>query len=184
MSLAAVSLVFLFFGALPVFAAEEHAASVTQLLVPLANFLIFLYIIKRFAGPAVGDYLRSRRQRLLAALEEAAREKQRAEDVRQDYERRLAGSADEARTLIETLRGDGERQRTKISSDAEELARKIVADAQFQAEQEGKLARQRLRRELAQAARDKAEELIRRHLAPGDQDRLVTEFLSQLRGQR
>jgi F0F1-type ATP synthase membrane subunit b/b' len=65
-------------------------------------------------------------------------------------------------------------------SEAEELARRIAADAEFQAQQEVKMARQRLRAELAAAARAEAEKLIRRHLTPGDQGRLVEDFLSQL----
>lgn len=180
MSLALTFFLILLACAQPSYAAEEHAASVTQLFFPVINFLLFLYLLKRFLVPAIRDFLRSRRERLLAALEEAQKGKKGAEAIRAGYRERLAGSEEEARALFESLRTDGERQKAKILSEAEELAKKIIADAEFQAQQEVKVARQRLRRELAEAARAEAEKLIRRHLAPEDQGRLVEDFLSRL----
>lgn len=180
MSLAGTFFLILLAWAQPSYAAEEHSASVTQLLFPLINFLIFFYLMKRFLVPVIRDFLRSRRERLLSALEEAQRGKKIAEETHLSYRNRLAGIAEEARALSETLRADGEKQRAKILSAAEELARKITADAEFQAQQEVKVARQRVRNELAAAARGEAEKLIRRHLTPGDEERLVGEFLSQL----
>ena len=50
---------------------EEHAASVTQIIFPLINFLIFLYLIKRFLLPLIQSHLRSRREEIVAALGEA-----------------------------------------------------------------------------------------------------------------
>jgi F-type H+-transporting ATPase subunit b len=184
MSLSWIFFLMVLAWARPLFAAEGHVASINQLFFPLINFLIFLYLLKRFLVPVIQDYLRSRRERLMSALEEAQGKKKSAEAALLNYRERLGKSAEEARALSETFRTDGERQKAKIISDAEEMARKITLDAQFQAEQEVKVARQRLRRELAGAARAEAEKLIRRHLEPGDQERLVEEFLSQLEGIR
>ncbi|MEK7782619.1 MAG: ATP synthase F0 subunit B [Candidatus Binatota bacterium] len=60
---------------------EEHAASVTEIIFPLINFLIFLYLIKRFLLPVVRSHLRSRREQIVSALGEADESKRRAEEM-------------------------------------------------------------------------------------------------------
>lgn len=159
---------------------EGHAASVTEIIFPLINFLIFLYLIKRFLLPVVRSHLRSRREQIVAALGEADGSKRRAEDMVRDYRARLGRMADEANRLREELRADGEREKAKLLKEAEELAGKIKVDADFLAEQEIKLARQRLREEIARLAQEAAQKLIQSHLTPDDQKHLVEEFLSEV----
>ena len=157
---------------------EEHAASVTQIIFPLINFLIFLYVIKRFLLPLIKSHLRSRREEIVAALGEADESKRSAEAMVREYRARLARMAEETKKIREELRADGEREKARLLKEAEELASKIKADAGFLAEQEVKLARQRLREEMARLAQEAAQKLIQSHLTPSDQKRLVEEFLS------
>lgn len=162
---------------------EEHAAPVTELIFPLINFLIFLYLIKRFVVPLIKGRLRSRRAEIVAALGEADESRRRAEALVRDYRARLARIEEEAKRIRDELRADGEQQAAKLLREAEELAAQIKADADFLAEQEIKLARQKLREEIARSAEEAARKLIQAHLAPADQQRLVEEFLSEV-GQR
>lgn len=157
---------------------EEHAASATQLFYPLINFLIFAYLIKRLLLPLVKNYLRSRREEIVAALGEADESKRRAEAMVQEYRARMARLEEEMKRLREELRADGEREKAKMLREAEETAAKIKVDADFLAAQEIKLARQRLREEIARLAQAAAQKLIQSHLTPADQKRLVEEFLS------
>jgi F-type H+-transporting ATPase subunit b len=164
--------------AAPSAVAEKHAASITQLIFPLINFLIFVYLLKRFLMPFVKGHLRSRREEIAAAVKEADEARARAEALLRDYRRRLARLDEEGREIRDALSAEGERGKLKLIADAEELARRIKADADFLAEQEVKLARQQLMREIARLAREDAEKLVQGHLNPADQKRLVKEFLS------
>lgn len=157
--------------------AEHHAAPVSQLLFPFLNFLIFVYLIKRFVVPIIQNYLKSRREGLLGAVKEADEGKRRAEAAVRDYRERLARLNQEVRQIEESLKADGEREKTKLLRDAEELASKIKEDARFLADQEVKAARQGIREEMAGTARSNAEELLRRHLSGADHDRLIEEFV-------
>ena len=157
---------------------EEHAASVTQVIFPLINFLIFFYLIKRFLLPMIKDHLRTRREEIVAALGEADESKRNAEVMIRDYRARLARMEEEAKKLREMFRAEGEREKAKLLREAEELAAKIRADADFLAEQELKLARQKVREEIARLAQAAAQKVIQDHLTPADQKRLVEEFLS------
>jgi F-type H+-transporting ATPase subunit b len=104
--------------------------------------------------------------------------------VLRNYRDRLASVDDETKTLLETLRAEGERERAKILREAEELASKIKADADFVSQQEIKIARQQVREEIAQIARETAESAIRANLRAADQERLVEQFLHGIEGVR
>lgn len=156
---------------------EGHAASVTQLIFPLINFLIFLYLVKRFLFPFLRDHLRSRREEILAALKEADEGRERAEVLGRDYRGRLGRLDEETKEIREALRAEGVRERAKLLSEAEDIAVKIKADADFIAEQEVKMARVQVREEMARIAQAAAEKVVQSHLTSADQRRLVEEFV-------
>jgi len=156
---------------------EEHAASVTQLIFPLINFLIVLYLVKRFVLPLVKSHLRSRREELVAALGEADESKRSAEAMARDYRARLARLEEETRKIQEELRAEGQQERTRLLREAAEIASTIKTDADFLVEQEIKLARQKLRGEFARLAQAAAQRLVQDNLTAGDQKQLVEDFL-------
>jgi F-type H+-transporting ATPase subunit b len=157
--------------------AEHHAPSIGQIWFPLANFLIFVWILKRFAMPLVRDFLRSRREEILTTVQAAAEKKRRAEAVVQDYQNRSAHLNEEAQAIEASLRAEGERQKAKLLEEAEMSAKKILEDARFLAEQEAKVARQKIREEVANQAAASARELVQRNITAADQVRLADEFL-------
>lgn len=159
---------------------EVHAASVTQVIFPLINFLIFLYLVKRFLFPFIKDHLRSRREEILRSVKEADEGRERAEAMVRDYRDRLARLDEETKKIRETLHAEGEREKIKLLAEAEELATKIRADADFLAQQELKVAQQRMREEIARIAQTAAEQAVQRHLTSADQRRLVEGFLQEV----
>jgi len=60
------------------------------------------------------------------------------------------------------------------------LAAKIKEDAGFLADQEVKIARQKVREEMAARAEAAARELVRRNLSAADQGRLVEDFIQNI----
>ena len=160
--------------------AEAHAPGISELLFPAINFLIYAYLIKRFVFPLLRDYLRSRRQQVLTSIESAAENKQRAMAIVEDYKTRMAGLEQEIQSIQASLRAEGEREKAKLLQEAERLAVKIKEDAAFLAEQEVKVARQKIREEMAERAEHTAEELLKSQLSPADQSRLVAEFIQNV----
>jgi F-type H+-transporting ATPase subunit b len=160
--------------------AEHHAPSIDQIWFPLANFLIFLFIIVRYGLPPVRNFLRSRHDQVLATLQEAAAKKHQAEAIVQDYKSRLAHLEQEVQSIQASLRAEGEREKTKLLAETQLLAAKIKEDAQFLADQEVKVARQKIREDIANQAESTARELVQRELSPTDQDRLVEDFVGAI----
>jgi F-type H+-transporting ATPase subunit b len=160
--------------------AEHHAPSIHGIWFPLANFLIFAYIIKRFALPVVRDFLVSRRAEVLAAVNEASERKHRAEALVQEYKGRLARLDQEVQSIQALLRADGERERSKLLSVAAATAAKIKEDARFLADQEVKVAQHKIREEIAHRAEATARELVQRHISAADHDRLAEDFIGNI----
>jgi F-type H+-transporting ATPase subunit b len=160
--------------------AEHHAPSINDIWFPLGNFLIFAFIIVRFAFPLVRDFLQTRREEVLTTLKEASAKKQQAEALVQDYQRRLARLDQEVQSIQTELRVEAEREGTKLLGEAQTLAAKIKDDARFLADQEVRMARQRIREEMASQAVTAARELVQRRLSSADQVRLVDDFIQSI----
>jgi F-type H+-transporting ATPase subunit b len=165
-------------------AAEEHAAPISHILYPLLNFLIFLYLLKRFALPLARDYFHVRREQIARSLNEAAIAKERMEEKVQDYRERFVGLKEEIRKIHEAFVAEGEREKSRLLEEARALATKIRADSDFLAGQEFKVAQHQLRLEMARMAHAAAERSIRSHLTAADERRLIDEFVTGVGGAR
>ena len=161
-------------------AGGAHVPSITELLFPLINFLIFAWLVKRYALPIIRQHLQQRREGLVEAVATAQQAKGEAEGYVRKYRELLNVLEEECERIREGLRAEGERERTRIVAEAEESAAKLKADADFLAEQEVKMARQQLRGEMALLAEAAAERVIQQHMAAADQDRMVESFSQQI----
>jgi F-type H+-transporting ATPase subunit b len=160
--------------------AEHHAPSINDIWFPLGNFLIYLFIIVKFALPLVRDFLKSRREEVVSTIAEASAKKQAAEAVVNDFKVKLAGLDKEIQSMQAALRDEGEREKAKLVTEAQTTAVKIKEDAQFLADQEVKIAKQKVRQDLADHAEAVARELVQRNLSVADQVRLADEFLQNI----
>ena len=159
---------------------EHHSPSINDIWFPLGNFLIYAFIIVKFALPPVRDFLKTRREGVVSNIAQASAKKQRAEALVSEYKAKIAGLDNEIQMMHATLREEGEREKSRLVSEAQTLAEKIKEDTQFLADQEVKIARQQLRQEIANQAEAAARALVQRHLTAADQERLAQEFIQNI----
>lgn len=160
--------------------AEHHGPSINDIWFPLGNFLLYAFILVKFALPLVRDFLKTRRDEMVSTIAQAAAKKQAALALVSDYKIRVAGLDKEIETMRAALRDEGEREKTRLVIEAEALAVKIKQDTLFLADQEVKIARQQLRQEMANQAEAAARELVERNLSAADQIRLAEEFIQSI----
>jgi len=160
--------------------AEHHAPPISDVIFPALNFLIYAFIVVKFAFPLVRSFLQSRREEVIQVVAQASAKKQQAEALVREYKAKVAGLDNEVQSILSSWREDAEREKAKLLSEAQSLAAKLKEDAQFLGEQEVKIARQQIRDEMANQAEAMAEELVRRHLTPADQSRLAAEFIRDI----
>ncbi|HEY2921226.1 MAG TPA: hypothetical protein VGK77_19760 [Candidatus Binatia bacterium] len=160
--------------------AEHHGPSIWDVWWPFWNFVIYAIIIVKFAIPLARDFLKTRREEVISTISQASAKKQAAEALVSGYKAKLAGLDKEIQSIHASLRDEAEREKSKLISEAQAMAVKIKEDADFLADQEVKIARQRIREEMANQAEATARELVRRNLSAADQSRLVQDFIQSI----
>jgi len=160
--------------------AEHHAPPITDVIFPALNFLIYAFIIFKYALPAVRGFLKNRREEVIATMTQASAKKAAAQALVDEYKTKLAAVDREVQILQATLRDEGERDKAKLIGDANAMAAKIKEDARVLADQEAKMARQKIREEMAIQAEATARALLQRNLSVEDQNRLADEFIQSI----
>ncbi len=160
--------------------AEHHTPSITEVIFPALNFLIYAVIIVKFALPPVRSFLKSRRDEVVATMAQASAKKAAAQALVDEYKAKLAALDQQVRSLQATLRDEGERDKAKLVSEANVMAAKIKADAGILADQEVRMARQKIREDMAIQAEATARALLQRNLSVADQNRLADEFIQSI----
>ncbi len=162
---------------MPEHPAHQPGSGIGDLVWPIFNFLLFVFVLVYFLRGPVKEFFRARAVRLRDALEAGARARAEAAELRAQ----LARDVDNLPALRERLRGDAravaERERETLVSHGREAAERIRRDARLVAEQEVTAAREALRAEVIDEAVRQAAEELRAAIRPEDQERFVREFV-------
>ena len=145
------------------------------------NFLLFVALLVRFLRVPIRDYFRARSERLTEGLAAGARARAQAEALRATIARDLADLPALRQRLRADLLAAAEREREQLIARGRQAADRIRADARVLAEQEFVAARNALRDELIEDAVRQASALLRQALKPGDQQRLLRDFIASAR---
>jgi F-type H+-transporting ATPase subunit b len=144
------------------------------------NFLLFAFVLRKYALPVVKDALRKRRDSVVQALNEARRAQEEAENLRREYEQKLANLAAEQERLRTQALEAAEQQKQRIIEEARRVAERIHSEIRLVAQREVEEARRVLRQEVVEQAVRRATELLRSRLQPADQSRLVQDLVREV----
>jgi F-type H+-transporting ATPase subunit b len=162
---------------------SEHATSTAQWLTlgfTFVNFLLFFFLIRRFARAPLRDYLTGRRKDAVAAMAEAAKAKDEADRLKCEYEEKAARLEETRRHLVDEIRAIAEADRERALAAAEEAAERLRRDAERTAQSDLERARRELRAEAARLATELASTEIRERLSSEQLNRLIGEFLARV----
>ena len=146
----------------------------------LLNFGVLVFILVKFGGGAVNKALAARHTQLKADLASASELRAAAEAKLAKQEARLGSLEAEIADMRRALKAEAEAEKALLIAAAQERAQRIKAETTFVIEQQVREAEQRLRRESADAALKAAEELLRKAMAPADQQRLLDTFIGEI----
>jgi F-type H+-transporting ATPase subunit b len=120
----------------------------------LVNFLIFVWLMRKFTKAPLRDFLASRRKELVEAMAEATKAKAEADRVKKEYEEKVAGLEAARTELIAEIRGIAESDREHAIQSADEASARLMADVERTAESDLERARLSLRAEADDAGID------------------------------
>jgi F-type H+-transporting ATPase subunit b len=168
--------------------AQEAAEHEQSPILPAANeliwgtvaFLILLFLMYRTVFPSINQAFKDRRANIEGKLEQAEREREEAEQLLEQYRRRLRDAEDETQRILEEARSNAERVRRDLLAKAEGDAGRELDRARQAIRAERDQAIRQLRNEVGTLAVELATRVVGDSLDRDRQLRLVDEYIDEL----
>lgn len=146
----------------------------------LINFLIFVFVLVKFAGPAVKNILRQRQEETMTAIRSAEAAKRDAEEALTITKTRLANIEGDIARVVEDSRTLAANQAALIEQAAKEDAARIRASARFAIEAERQAAVAEIRKLVMAQAFDRASLELQQQMSPERQRELVGQLIQKV----
>jgi F-type H+-transporting ATPase subunit b len=137
----------------------------------------------RTVFPSINQAYKDRRANIEGKLEQAERDRGEAEQLLEEYRRRLGDAEDETQRILEEARANGERVRRELRSKAETEAGRELERARQAIRAERDQAIRQLRNEVGTLAVELATRVVGDSLDRERQLRLVDEYIDELGNQ-
>ena len=145
------------------------------------NFLILAFLVFKLLKDPAKNFFQGRAEMFREKIAEAEGDSLEAERELKEVEGRFEMLDEEIQRLQQTITEQGERKRDKIISDAQQTAEYMLEKAKIESDMMIREARLKLRREVTDEAVRLAEESIKKEIGREDQERLVDEYLQNLK---
>ncbi|MBR4592354.1 MAG: F0F1 ATP synthase subunit B [Elusimicrobiaceae bacterium] len=151
------------------------------MLLTICNFLLLVYLLKKFAWKSIIGALEKREQQIAADKQHAQQARVEAEKLKNELSAALNRVAEEASAKIAQAVKTGETQREQLLAAAKEQSARLLeqARAEICAEKEKALAD--VRNEIARTALLAAEKITRQEMSEASSQEAVSRVLSELK---
>lgn len=147
--------------------------------IQMAAFLIFVYLLWRFAVGPIVKVLDTRQDKISESLMAAERMQQELRESAAKNEEVMAQARRDAQEVLNSARGNAEQIVARANEQAAASAEEFLDRAQETLRQETAQARQQLRQEVADLAVNAAGKILRKEISADDQRRLIEETLNE-----
>ena len=154
--------------------------AVNELIWGTIAFFILLFVMYRTVWPSVDKAFKDRRANIEGKLEQAERERSEADELLEQYRRRLRDAEDETQRILEEARSNAERVRRDLLAKAEGDAGRELDRARQAIRAERDQAIRQLRNEVGTLAVELATRVVGDSLDRERQLRLVDEYIEEL----
>jgi len=163
-------------------AADEPEQSGSWLLLMFfaINFILFVWVLMRFAVPLARKFFADRAATIGSGLSRAQSAFAEAQDMANKAVAKMAAIEAELKKMAADFDEETAFQVAKVGELAKSTVERIRRDAALSASALSEAARRRVRARLAESAATLARELIGRNFQSNDQGRLIDGFMDQL----
>lgn len=158
----------------------EHAFSWKELVWPIINFAILVFILVKFGGKPIRKFFKKRTELIEKSLKEAEEAKKLAQKALLDVEERLKLQDKEMEEIISTARKSGEKEKEVLIEEAEKMAAKLLEQTKANIEYELKIAKEAIRAEAVELAMEIAEKKLREKITKELQESLLEESIAKI----
>lgn len=146
----------------------------------IINFLVLVWILNRLLFQPLIKRTRDKHDTVKSEIDRATTAREEAQAVLAEYREKLDKLDDEIGELMASAKERAEADRKRIIADAERQAEQIKASATAAAEREAAARRRQLEAEIVDRAVERAEALLRQKITPADQRGMVDRYVDQI----
>ncbi|MBR4359597.1 MAG: F0F1 ATP synthase subunit B [Clostridia bacterium] len=151
-----------------------------QIIISLVNLLIIYRIMKKFLFKPVQKVMDTRQSQVDRIFSEADDSRDSANQMKREYEQKLAGARQEADTMIKTAAQTAQLRGDQIVAEAKEQAAHARQKAEREIAQQKQQMLQDVRSEISELAVDIASKVVEREINQKDYDGFVDEFIQNV----
>ena len=158
-----------------------HAAGLNtgDIVFQLIMFLILLALLKKYAwGPLMG-IMKQREDHIAGEIDAAEKSRTEANKLLEEQRELLKQARQEAQSLIENAKKQGDIQRDEIIGMARTESERIKESAKAEIEREKDQAVAAIREQLASMSVMIASKVIEKNLSVTDQEQLINEYIKE-----
>ncbi len=147
----------------------------------VCNFLLLVYLLKKFAwGPVIGA-LEKREHQIQTDKQTAAQARQTAEELKQELEKRLAQISEEAAQKMAAAVKMGEAQKEELLAQAKTQAQALLTQAKEQIEAEKNQALSEVRGEISSLSLLAASRVLEKQVKGKEAEEIVAHVLEEVK---
>ena len=146
----------------------------------LLAFFVTLFILRKYAFPAIADALDKRQRAIEESIDAAERTRAEADKLLSEYRQRLTDARAQADEIVARAERSGEVAKEESLAAAKTQREELLAQTKRDVEAETRRALQEIRREVADLTVLATEKVTRKTLDASDQQRLVDDALAEL----
>ncbi len=158
----------------------ENRRQIGEFITQVITFLIFYWVMAKYAWPAVRNLLDDRQRQIEEGFANIERRQAEAERLHHEYAERLRGIEQEARARLQEAVAEGRAVAAEITEAARQETARAAERAQRNIELEIARARVELRDEIVTMTIAATERLLRQRVDTETDRRLLDTFLADL----
>ena len=144
------------------------------------SFLLLIFLVKKFAWGNITSILDARAEKITNDIDEAEAARKKAEELAAKREAELAGSRQEATTILETAKETAEKNKAHILSEANQEALRLKEKAQLEMSQNKEEAMNSIKGDVADLTVNLAGKLLSQQLDSEGHRQLIDRYLNEL----
>lgn len=148
-----------------------------EIVTQLINLLLLFLLLKYFLFKPVQNILNARQAEIDKNYADAESAQNKAEALRDEYEKRIADAKSEASDIVKAATRKAQVHSEEIVRDAQSQAAHLLEKADAQIEQEKKKAMNELKDEISGIAVDIASKVVAREIDEKDHEELIAAFI-------
>ena len=144
------------------------------------SFLLLIVLIKKFAWGNITSIFEERAKKISDEIDSAESARKNAEVLEQKREEALAGSREEAATIVETAKETAEKNKASILADTTEEVSRLKQKANQEIAQSKAEALRSIKGDVADLSIDLASKIIGQTLDKEAQSQLIDSYIDKL----